>query len=44
MNSGPLLFLGIFLSMAGSFWGLILLPQIQIGRQQPITIEATGAI
>ena len=44
MNSGPLLFLGIFLSMAGSFWGLILLPQIQIGRQQPITLEATGAI
>jgi mono/diheme cytochrome c family protein len=42
MNNGPLLFLGIFASLAASFWGLLLAPQIQIGRQQPVILEATG--
>jgi cytochrome c oxidase cbb3-type subunit II len=32
MNSGPLLFLGLFLSLATSFWGVILWPQLQLGR------------
>ena len=34
MNSGPLLFLGIFVTLASSFWGLLLMPQLKIGRQQ----------
>ncbi len=42
MSNGPLLFLGILLTLASSFWGLILAPQLQFGRQQPRLIEATG--
>jgi cytochrome c oxidase cbb3-type subunit II len=34
MNSGPLLFLGIFMTLASSFWGLLLIPQVKIGRQE----------
>lgn len=43
MNNGPLLFLGLLLTMASSFWGLIFAPQLQIGRQQPVILEDTGA-
>ena len=42
MNNGPLLFLGILATLASSFWGLLLAPQLQIGRQQPVILEATG--
>ena len=42
MNNGPLLFLGILATLASSFWGLLLAPQLQIGSQQPIVLEATG--
>ena len=42
MNNGPLLFLGILVTLVSSFWGLLLAPQLQIGRQQPVLIEATG--
>ena len=42
MNNGPLLFLGILITLASSFWGLLLAPQLQIGRQQPVVLEATG--
>jgi cbb3-type cytochrome oxidase cytochrome c subunit len=42
MNNGPLLFLGVLITLATSFWGLILAPQLQFGRQQPVVIEATG--
>lgn len=34
MNSGPLLFFGIFVTLASSFWGLLLMPQVKIGRQE----------
>lgn len=43
MNNGPLLFFGVLATMASSFWGMILLPQIQIGRQQAVVLEETGA-
>jgi cytochrome c oxidase cbb3-type subunit 2 len=33
MNSGPLLYLGLLISMALSFWGMVLTPQMQLGRQ-----------
>jgi cytochrome c oxidase cbb3-type subunit 2 len=33
MNSGPLLYLGLLLSMALSFWGMVLSPQMQMGRK-----------
>ena len=42
MNNGPLLFLGILATLASSFWALLLAPQLQIGGQQPVLIEATG--
>lgn len=42
MSNGPLLFLGILITLASSFWGLILAPHLQFGRQQPRLIEATG--
>lgn len=42
MNNGPLLFLGVLITLASSFWGLVLAPQIQFGREQPRLIEATG--
>ena len=43
MNNGFLLFFGIFLSLGGSFWALLLAPQVQIGRAQPVVLETTGA-
>jgi cbb3-type cytochrome oxidase cytochrome c subunit len=42
MNNGPLLFLGILLTLAASFWSLLLAPQLQIGQQQSAILEATG--
>lgn len=44
MNYGPLLFLGFFLTVAASWCGLVLAPQIQFGRMQAIKIEETGAM
>ena len=44
MNYGPLLFLGFFLTVAASWCGLVLFPQIQFGRQQSVKIEETGEI
>lgn len=44
MNYGPLLFLGVFLTIASSWCGLVLVPQIQFGRQQPVRIEETGEL
>jgi cytochrome c oxidase cbb3-type subunit II len=42
MKYGPLLFFGIFLTLAASWCGLVLIPQIQIGRQVAVKIEETG--
>jgi cytochrome c oxidase cbb3-type subunit 2 len=44
MNYGPLLFLGIFLTLASSWIGLVLVPQIQFGRLEPVKSEETGEI
>ena len=43
MNSGPLLFLGLFVTVASSFWGLLLAPHLQIGRAQAVKIEANDS-
>jgi cytochrome c oxidase cbb3-type subunit 2 len=43
MNSAPLLFLGILATLAGSFWGLLLAPQLQIGRQESVELK-TGEL
>lgn len=42
MNRGPLLFLGLLVTMATSFWGLILAPQLQIGQQKSVVTEGIG--
>ena len=42
MNAVPVLFLGVFLSLALSFWGLILAPQLKIGRQTQVKVASTG--
>src|SRR5688500_1008804 len=39
MNYGPLLFFGVFLSFALSWSGMILLPQLQIGRAPLAEVE-----
>lgn len=42
MNNGVLLFLGVLVSLATSFWSLLLAPQLQMGNAQPVVLEATG--
>ena len=44
MNYGPILFLVAFLGMAGSWFGFVLSPQIQIGRLQPTNAIPSGAV
>ena len=44
MNNGAVLFLGILLSLAGSFWALLVAPQLQIGRQQVRVLEGGGEL
>lgn len=44
MNRGPLIFLGLFFALASSFWGLIVVPQFNIGQQAQVKIEATGTL
>lgn len=40
MNAGPILFLGVLLSTALSFWGLIIAPAFQLGRQDLVDAGA----
>ncbi len=42
MNYGPLLFFGVFLTLTSSFWGLVVAPQLQLGRQMPVAQENVG--
>ena len=44
MKHGPLIFLGVFFTLATSWCGLIFAPQLQLGSQQPVKIEATGQL
>jgi cytochrome c oxidase cbb3-type subunit 2 len=44
MNRGPWIFLGAFFTLAVSFWGLGLAPQLQIGRQDVVPLAATGEL
>ena len=43
MNRIPILFLGIFAAVASSFWGVIFVPQMQLGQSGLAKIEDTGA-
>jgi cbb3-type cytochrome oxidase cytochrome c subunit len=40
MNQGLLIFLGLLVTFAGSWWGLIFAPQMQIGSQQSATTDS----
>ncbi|MCL5096885.1 MAG: cbb3-type cytochrome c oxidase subunit II [Candidatus Omnitrophica bacterium] len=45
MNYGPLLFLGVFLTLASSWCGLVLIPQLQLwksGGLEAVKLEKTG--
>ena len=42
MNFGPLLFLGILLTLASSWFGLVLIPNQQLGALQPEVNPDTG--
>ncbi|MEO7299823.1 MAG: cbb3-type cytochrome c oxidase subunit II [Verrucomicrobiota bacterium] len=44
MNFGPLIFLGIFFTMSLSWLGLVLGPQLQLGKQTPEPNEKTGQL
>jgi len=44
MNPGPLLFLAAFFTMATSWLGFVLVPQLQIGRQQQVELSDTGQL
>jgi len=43
MNRIPILFLGIFAAVASSFWGVIFVPQMQLGQSELARIEDTGS-
>ncbi len=42
MNHGPLIFLGILSALASSWYAMVVGPVLQLGSQQPATVEATG--
>src|ERR1051326_3693617 len=42
MNYGPLIFLGAFFALAASWFGLVLTPQVQVGRLQQTNTVLTG--
>ena len=44
MNFGPLIFLGIFFTMSLSWLGLVLAPQLQLGKQNPEPNDKTGQL
>lgn len=42
MNYPSLIFLGVFFSFALSWSGMVLLPQLQIGREEPVVLQETN--
>jgi cbb3-type cytochrome oxidase cytochrome c subunit len=44
MNYGPLLFLAAFFGLASSWFGFVLMPQVQVGRLQPTNTVPAGEI
>lgn len=43
MNFGPIVFLGAFFALAASWFGMVLVPQVQLGRLQPTNSIPAGA-
>jgi cytochrome c oxidase cbb3-type subunit II len=44
MNYGPLIFVGILLTLGSSWIGLVIIPYWQLGGLQPVELQATGAL
>ena len=44
MNQGPMIFLGLLVTMALSWSGMILTPQLQIGQQAPVMQDELGEV
>ncbi|HEY1170623.1 MAG TPA: cbb3-type cytochrome c oxidase subunit II [Verrucomicrobiae bacterium] len=44
MNQGPLVFLGIFVTLVTSWFGMIFVPQAQVGNLQPVKAEVSGGL
>ena len=44
MNPGPLVFLAAFFAMATSWFGFVLAPQLQLGREEQEEVKETGAL
>ena len=43
MNHGPLIFLAAFFALAGSWFGFVLRPHMQVGHMQPTKTVPAGA-
>ncbi|MBI4660051.1 MAG: ribosomal protein L7/L12 [Verrucomicrobia bacterium] len=43
MNQGPLIFLGVFLAMALSWYGMVVVPHAQLGRLQEANVPPANA-
>lgn len=44
MNQGPLVFLGVFVTLVTSWFGMIFMPQIQVGELKPVPAEVSGGL
>ena len=44
MNHGPLVFLAAFFALAGSWFGFVLTPQVQLGQLQQTNTVPAGAV
>lgn len=42
MNSGPLIFLGVLVALASSWWGVVVAPTLQIGLGSTVLVKETG--
>jgi cytochrome c oxidase cbb3-type subunit II len=43
MNHGALIFFGIFVALVSSWYGMVVMPQVQLRDQQPVALDAPGA-
>lgn len=44
MNQGPLVFLGVFVTLVTSWFGMIFVPQMQVGSLKPVPAEVSGGL
>lgn len=44
MNQGPLVFLGVFVTLVTSWFGMIFVPQLHIGAIKPVPAEVSGGL